>query len=113
MIRATVVLGPGACLLGFRASGHADQGQSGYDIVCAAFSVLARTAYRALEALPGIELHGKAPGPGALSFEVLKPADSRERAAGIADFLLVGLGDLSREYPDAVAFSIEQDLEGE
>lgn len=46
-----------------------------------------------------------------MDFEVLKPAAGTERAAGIADFLLTGLGDLAREYPDAVALTIERDLE--
>jgi uncharacterized protein YsxB (DUF464 family) len=46
-----------------------------------------------------------------LDFEILNPAAGTERAIGIADFLLTGLGDLAREYPDAVALTIERDLE--
>jgi hypothetical protein len=70
---------------------------------------LARTAYRALEALPGIELQGSAPEPGSLSFHVVKAAASVERAAGIADFLVAGIGDLARDYPGAVQFVLERD----
>jgi len=73
--------------------------------------VLARTAYRTLGTLPGIELRGEVEGPGCLDFEVLSPVSEAERAVGIADFLLTGLGDLAREYPDAVALTIECDLE--
>jgi uncharacterized protein YsxB (DUF464 family) len=109
VIRASVVLDAGACLLSFKATGHAAAGDRGYDIVCAAFSTLARTAYRSLDALPGIELRGSAPEPGSLSFEVRKPAVSSERAAGIADFLIAGLGDLARDYPEAVEFELERD----
>jgi uncharacterized protein YsxB (DUF464 family) len=98
-------------VLRFDAKGHSSRASPGYDIVCAAFSVLARTVYGALEALPGIEIRGEAPEPGDLSFEVVRPALSPERAAGIADCLVRGLGDLAREYPDSVRLSIERDLE--
>ena len=98
-------------LVGFEAAGHAESASRGYDIVCAAFSMTARTAYRALEALPGVELHGVAPEPGFLSFKVLRPAANAERAAGIADSLVIGMGDLARDYPGAVAFSIVRDWE--
>ena len=107
MIRATAVLGAGACLLSFEAIGHAASGNHGHDIVCAAFAVLARTAYRALERLPGIGVRGSAPEPGSLSFEVFKPATSVERAAGVTDFLVVGVGDLARDFPDAVEFELK------
>lgn len=111
MIKAKVVLDREGRVLGFDAAGHADRASRGYDVVCAAFSALARTAYRALEALPGIEIRGLAPEPGSLSFEVLRPAESGERAAGVADCLVLGMGDLAREYPGSVAFTIERDLE--
>lgn len=111
MICARVVLDGRGTLKSFFAEGHAGAALRGYDLVCAAFSVLARTAYRALEALPGTELRGEAARPGDMSFEVLRPAAEAERAAGVADFLLTGLGDLAREYPDAVALTIERDLE--
>jgi uncharacterized protein len=109
MIRATAVLGAGECLRSFEAAGHAGTGQRGFDIVCAAFSALARTAYKALEALPGVELAGSATEPGRLRFEVRKPASSLERAAGIADFLVAGMGDLAREHPEAIEFVVERD----
>jgi uncharacterized protein YsxB (DUF464 family) len=111
VIRARIVLDERDTLRSFSASGHAERFSRGRDIVCAAFSVLARTAYKALGALPGIELRGEAEEPGALDFEVLSLASGAERAAGIADFLLTGLGDLAREYPDAVALTIERNLE--
>jgi uncharacterized protein len=112
MIRATAVLSAGGNLLSFKATGHADAGARGYDIVCAAFSVLARTAYRALGGLPGIELRGSAPERGSVSFEARGAAASVERAAGIADFLVAGMGDLARDYPDAVEFVVEQEMGG-
>jgi uncharacterized protein len=111
VIRARVVLDEHGTLRRFSASGHAGRFVRGRDVVCAAFTVLARTAYRALGAIPGIELRGEAAELGALDFKILRPAAGIERAAGIADFLVTGLGDLAREYPDAVALTIERDLE--
>lgn len=111
MIRAKVVLDKEGRILGFDAAGHSGSAPRGEDIVCAAFTVLARTAYRALEALPGIELEGAAPEPGSLSFLVHRPAANAERAAGIADSLVIGMSDLAREYPGAVVFTIERDWE--
>ncbi len=108
MIRASVVLDAKSNLRRFRASGHALAGDRGYDVVCAAFSVLARTAYRALEALPGVEISGRAPEPGSLSFDITSPAASAERAAGVADFLIAGMGDLARDFPAAVEFVLER-----
>ena len=112
MIRATANLDAGGCLLRFRASGHAEAGNQGYALVCAAFSILARTAYRAFEALPGVEVRGSSPEPGSLSFELLKPGTNTERAVGIGDFLITGLGDLARDYPDSVVFVLERDWRG-
>jgi uncharacterized protein YsxB (DUF464 family) len=111
VIRARVVLDIEGRILGFDAAGHAERAAHGNDVVCAAFTVLARTAYRALESLPGIELKGTAPEPGSLSFVVLQPAANSDRAAGIADSLITGMSDLAREYPGAVAFTIERDWE--
>jgi uncharacterized protein len=112
VIRARLSLDADGAIAGFSASGHADKAARGTDIVCAAFTVLARTAYRSLEALPGIGLRGEAERPGVLDFSVPTPARDKGRAVGIADFLATGLADLAREYPDAVAVSIERYSEG-
>ncbi len=112
MIRARLSLDSGGAIAAFGASGHAERGARGDDIVCAAFTVLARTAYRSLEALPGIGLQGSASRPGSLDFSVTRPPRDRELAVGIAVFLSIGLGDLARDYPDAVAVTIERSSEG-
>jgi len=111
VIRAKLVLDKEGGVRSFEAEGHAERGSRGYDLVCAAFSVLARTAYRSLERLPGVSLRGSAPEPGSLSFQVLEAADNLVLAEGIAAFLITGMGDLARDYPDAIALTIERDLE--
>lgn len=112
MIRARLSLDEAQCIAGFSASGHAGSAPRGSDIACAAFTALARTAYRSLEGLPGIELRGRAGGRGELDFEVARKSSDPGRARGIADFLAIGLGDLARDYPDALSLTIEHVSEG-
>ncbi len=95
-------------LLEFEAEGHAGVGDRGFDIVCAAFTVLARTAYDALSRLPGARVEGAAPEPGSLDFRVESmPGQARERAIGMSAYLLEGLRGLEREFPDAVGLTTE------
>ncbi len=112
MIRARLSLDAAGCISAFTASGHAGCGSRGSDLVCAAFTILARTAFRSLELLPGIEIRGRAERPGSLDFSVLVPADDTGRARGIADFLVCGLTDVARDFPDAVVVEIERSSEG-
>jgi uncharacterized protein len=109
VIAAKVVLDAEGRIVRFEASGHSGDSPAGSDIVCAAFTVLARTAYETLAALPGIEIEGEAPEPGALRFAVKRTDTAQaEKAAGIADFLLTGISGLEREYPGRVGLSIER-----
>jgi len=109
VIEAKLVLDADSCIVRFEASGHAGHGPRGEDIVCAAFTVLARTAFETLAALPGLDVSGSAPERGSLSFAVRRlPSELRERAAGIADFLQVGISGLEREYPGEIGLTIER-----
>ncbi|MBL8968527.1 MAG: ribosomal-processing cysteine protease Prp [Spirochaetaceae bacterium] len=109
MIAAKAVLDAEGRLVRFEAEGHAGSGPKGRDLVCAAFSVLARSAYEALAGLPGVELEGSAPDRGSLRFRVRSFGPGSEgRAAGIADFLLAGISGLEREYPGEVGLTIER-----
>jgi uncharacterized protein YsxB (DUF464 family) len=109
VIAAKVLLDVEGRIVRFESSGHAGLARAGGDIVCAAFTVLARTAYEALAALPGVEIVGAAPEPGILSFSVGKYGPACEgKAAGIADFLLAGISGLEREYPGRVGLTIER-----
>lgn len=112
MIRARLSLDAAGCIAAFTASGHAGCAARGNDLVCAAFSTLARTAYRSLEQLPGIEIRGRAEKPGSLDFVVTSPAEDGSRARGVADFFVVGLTDVARDFPDAVVVEIERISEG-
>jgi uncharacterized protein YsxB (DUF464 family) len=109
LIAAKLLLSAEGYPLRFEAEGHSGKAPRGSDIVCSAFSVLARSAYEALAALPGAEVEGIAPARGSLRFAVrrLSP-ETVERAAGIADFLQVGISSLEREYPGEVGLTIER-----
>jgi uncharacterized protein YsxB (DUF464 family) len=109
MIEATLVLDPDGRPLRFEADGHSGKGKAGSNLVCAAFSVLARSAFETLAGLPGADVEGSAPERGSLRFVVRHlPSECAEKAAGIADFLLVGISGLEREYPGEVGLTIER-----
>lgn len=109
MIRALAVFDEDGVLRRFEAQGHSGYGLRGANIVCAAFTVLARTAYSALAALPGALADGRARSPGSLDFAIeFLPKDSRERAIGISCFLAEGLAGLEREFPTELDLKVER-----
>lgn len=110
MIRAAVTVGPDGLLQRIEITGHAGHGVSGDDIVCAAVTTLVRSAARLLEGDGRFALSGEAPEPGALSFSVTvgKAADSLPYLRGIGDMLILGLSDITREYPDRCSLHVGQ-----
>jgi len=108
MIRAKARIDDDGLLLDFEARGHAGFAPAGSDIVCAAFTVLARTAYTALAGLSGDGIVGRAGAPGDLDFEVRSmPETARERAIGISSFLVEGIVGLAREFPSEIGLTLE------
>ncbi len=100
-----VLLEKKAGLLRCKAEGHALFDQKGRDIVCAAATVLLRTAAQVLGDWPGIAFEGAAPERGTLSFEA--KADGGEAKAELkfaADFLKAGFDSLAKEFPQNVQF---------
>ena len=94
--------------------GHAGGAPLGENVICAAATVLARTAARVLDASPGIRLRGIADREGRLEVEVL----SYQRETGnylkaLSDYLLVGLRDLESEYPGEVTVLVEDPVESQ
>jgi len=94
-------------LKSFVSTGHAGQGT-----VCAAASALLRTAARLLAGMPELRAHGSAPEAGKLQCSI-EPGSSlsEERRVwlrGVTDFLVRGLSDISREYPDEVNVTVKE-----
>lgn len=108
MISLSLRVGPGGCLAGFTASGHAGAGRKGEDLVCAAVTVLLRTAAKVLAGEPGLRAVGGSPEPGVMSLALEPPPESkREWVRGITDTLLRGLSDLDAEYPGRLRLEID------
>lgn len=83
-----------------RVRGHAGAGPKGGDIVCAAVSVLTRTALRVLSRGEGITVRGTAPERGLVGMEIEYTGQGREFLSAVGAFLLEGLESVAGEYPD-------------
>ncbi len=108
MISVKIVIDNHEVISSLTASGHAVSGESGNNIICAAFTVLVRTAVRLFEGENGIELSGSAVDPGGLDFCISRVLpDKRDWAKGVTDFLLMGIKDLETEFPDECSLILE------
>lgn len=92
-------------------TGHSETARRGEDLVCAAVSVLFRTAARLLQLHSDIQVQGGASESGQMELEVKQlPAQKREWLAGLTDFLIRGAEDLQEENPGAITLRM---IEGE
>jgi uncharacterized protein YsxB (DUF464 family) len=106
MIVIEVTLDEGGLLRSCDVKGHAGAGKRGGDIVCAAVSVLSRTALRALSGRKGIVVRGGAPDRGVFRIETEVGASGREFLSGAGTFLIEGLRSVAEEYPDCCKMTI-------
>jgi uncharacterized protein YsxB (DUF464 family) len=87
--------------------GHAGAGKRGYDIVCAAVSVLTRTALATLSGRTGVHVRGEAPERGVFTLEAEALTGQGRNfleAAGV--FLVEGLRSVAAEYPQNCTMTI-------
>ena len=108
MIEIEAVLDENDVLRSCKAVGHAGAGQTGTDIVCAAVSVLARTAVRALSGRKGITVRCDAPGPGLFFLEADYTAEGRNFLFAAGVFLTEGLTSVAEEYPNHCRLTIRR-----
>ena len=99
MIEINAVLEEDGTLVSCKASGHAKAGKPGEDIVCAAVSVLMRTACKILSGRKGIVLRYDAPEKGQLWLEAEYKADGKDFLQTAGVFLIEGLRSVAQEYP--------------
>ncbi len=106
MVAVSVDLSEGV-LLSCRAAGHARAGAEGSDPVCAAVTVLVKTAGRVLAERPGVRVAGSAEQRGSLEMRVESwdPGD-REWRKGVTAFLVQGLQDTAGTSPESVKLEI-------
>jgi hypothetical protein len=106
LIEIEAVLDETGTLMACEARGHAGAGKKGTDIVCAAVSVLMRTAHRTLSNRKGITIHCDAPEPGHFRLQADYSADGREFLFAAGVFLTEGLLSVAEEFPDYCKLTI-------
>ena len=91
------------------AEGHSGFAARGNDIVCAAITILLRTAMQTLAETPGLIVTPLDAREGVLSFNAaasrLLNAELSARLKTAGDFLKTGVQSLAREYPGHVEFT--------
>jgi uncharacterized protein YsxB (DUF464 family) len=105
MIEIKAALDEAGILRSCEVSGHAGAGKTGTDIVCAAVSVLLRTAIQVLSGRKGITIRGDAPEPGLLWMEADYSEEGREFLSSTGEFLTAGLKSVAGEFPDNCRFT--------
>jgi uncharacterized protein YsxB (DUF464 family) len=108
VIKAELVLENGGLLKSCRILGHAGAGKRGYDIVCAAVSILMRTAVRVLSGREGLMVRSGAPERGGVWLEVESTAEGGEFLTAAGAFLSEGLLSVSGEFPEFCQVKIER-----
>lgn len=103
MTTVTLVCGKDGAFRSCEAAGHAGFAAKGSDIVCAAVTILLRTAADVLLGMDGVTVRADTAGRGELAFAVVRAAaEKTERLVCTADFLERGLRSLQSEYPQFV-----------
>jgi uncharacterized protein YsxB (DUF464 family) len=100
MITIDAALDEAGLLRSCTVEGHAGAGSRGGDVVCAAVSVLARTALRVLSQGKGVTVRGAAPDRGEFRMETDYTGEGREFLSSVGIFLLEGFQSVSEEYPE-------------
>jgi len=106
LIEIEAVIEDDGTLRACKAVGHAGAGKSGSDIVCAAVSVLIRTAYGTLSGRDGITVQYEAPQPGNFWLDVEYNADGKDFLFAAGSFLIEGLRSVAQEFPDNCSLNI-------
>lgn len=109
MIVADVALDEAGLLKSCSVSGHAGAGPRGGDVVCAAVSVLARTALRTLSLKEGVRVRGTAPARGEFGLETERCGGAEPYVAAVTAFLVEGLRSIAEEYPDHCTVRIREE----
>lgn len=110
MTSITLSYGKNGVIKKCQANGHANFSKKGTDIVCAAVTVLIRTAMQVLSHNEDVLLIADASARGNISFSVEAKTESPETEAQlkcIGDFLRTGILALTKEFPENVILTEE------
>ncbi|MDR1955369.1 MAG: ribosomal-processing cysteine protease Prp [Treponema sp.] len=105
MIEIDLALDEAGVLMACGVQGHAGAGPKGRDVVCAAVSVLTKTALGVLAVQEGIRVQGAAER-GLWRMETEYTPEGRGFLFAIGVFLKEGLEAVSQEYPDQCRITI-------
>ncbi|MBT3275334.1 MAG: ribosomal-processing cysteine protease Prp [Spirochaetales bacterium] len=107
MITVTVTIDEDGVMQSLSARGHSSKGKAGENIVCAAATVLMRTAARLLEKDADIVISGGADDRGSLDFVVETIGEGKSGlVTAVGEFLLQGISDLQQEHPRECALKL-------
>jgi uncharacterized protein YsxB (DUF464 family) len=109
MIRIDAALDEAGLLLSCEVTGHAGAGPKGGDVVCAAVSVLTRTAFRTLSGREGVTLRGGAPERGIFRMETDYSGGGGGFLSGAGAFLLEGFASVAELYPEFCRLNIHRE----
>ena len=107
MTRVTLFSGKNGVVKRCEANGHARFSRKGGDIVCAAVTILLRTAMQTFSQDESVAVSADAKSRGKLVFALEADGGNPEaeaRLKGVSDFLRNGLKSLSEEFPEYVFF---------
>ena len=108
MIRVTVKTDEHGVLREVKATGHSAAFEKGENIVCAAATILLRTAGRLLETSPGIRISGRSELRGELEFSVdVISEEQQDYVKAVGDYLMRGISDLQEEFPGECVLVIQ------
>lgn len=100
MVSAGLQVDQQGCLVSCEVTGHSGAAVQGQDVVCAAVSVLVRTALLSLSSREGIRVVAQAPGPGTLGMSVEYDPSGMAFLQAISVFLREGLESVASEWPE-------------
>lgn len=109
MIRVDLYLDKAGLLKSCSVSGHAGAGKKGEDIVCAAVSVLTRTAYTVLSQREELKIRVSAPQRGEFRMEIDDFGTDENFLSAVGIYLREGLQSVSAEFPRHVTIHIEKE----
>ncbi|MDR1908965.1 MAG: ribosomal-processing cysteine protease Prp [Spirochaetaceae bacterium] len=108
MVEIDAAVDEAGLLVSCSVNGHAGAGPRGGDVVCAAVSVLLRTAFRVLSDRQGIRLRGGAEERGSFTMETGCEAEGRAFLEAAGAFLLDGLESVAGLYPEYCNMTIRR-----
>ena len=109
MVSVVVGFFPDGCLRTLNMEGHAGSGEKGNDILCAALTILVRTALHTFANEDRLSVESRAEREGEAALAIRSCATgSRDWLKGITDYLLTGLHDLAAEYPGKLSIVMSE-----